>query len=503
MVSNIETSFLKGEIVWAKVEGFPWWPGQIKKILHVHDDQFQKNLYQINFIGHSSYIILPISKIDKFEDKFDKYSKNTKTKKHNNKLLNSIKKAKKMNEKYKNLISLKNDDEDSNSSSSIISIIEENDRLENNYLSKKVKFNDQEVKIKKDKGINTINSDSNIFSNPKNIKINIKINVTNSNNNTVISTFNSNDHSPILEKEKISENEKEKFKDNSYKENDIKKKKNSNEEYENEDEGLNNNLVKNIMNNLIKYQIETPNTHIHELILKELNNLYNEFQIINNQNIYSLIRDIIPILNSLSYNKYGDIVEKSNKILFFIIERVIDEIFQINDDELTELQESVKNLDINELQKEIIKIFPDNDKKYLRNNVKKNIIPKINEENINKNEISKSTNFIIDNFVKLINEEDLKSKNELNSIINDFYDITYNKKNYLDKKSAIIRKQICIKMFKFLKKILPETQDNDLKKMIIFLEYKIRIEDPKLGEKYIKQIKAFFKKMKEKFNRKK
>ena len=39
--------------------------------------------------------------------------------------------------------------------------------------------------------------------------------------------------------------------------------------------------------------------------------------------------------------------------------------------------------------------------------------------------------------------------------------------------------------------------------MIIFLEYKIRNEDPKLGEKYIKQIKAFFKKMKEKFSRKK
>ena len=163
MVSNIETSFLKGEIVWAKVEGFPWWPGQIKKILHVNDEQFPKKLYQINFIGHSSYIILPISKIDKFEDKFDKYSKNTKTKKHNNKLLNSIKKAKKMNEKYKNLISLENDDEDSISSNSNISLNEENVRLENNYLSKKVKFNDQEVKIKKDKGINTINSDYNIY----------------------------------------------------------------------------------------------------------------------------------------------------------------------------------------------------------------------------------------------------------------------------------------------------------------------------------------------------
>ena len=500
MVSNIETSFLKGEIVWAKVEGFPWWPGQIKKILHVNDEQFPKKLYQINFIAHSSYVILPISKIDKFEDKFDKYSK---TKKHNNNLIKSIKKAKKMYEKYKNLISLENDDEDSISSNSNISLNEENVRLENNYLSKKVKFNDQEVKIKKDKGINTINSDSNIYSNPKNIKINIKINVTNSNNNTVISTFNSNNHSQMLEKEKNSENEKEKFKENLYKENDIKKKKNLNEEKENEDEYLNNNSVKNIINNLLKYQIEAPNIHIHELILKELNNLYNECQILNNQNIYSLIRDIIPILNSLSYNKYGDIVDKSNKILFYIIERVIDEIFQINDDELIELEENIKNFDINELQNDIIKLLPDNDKKYLRNNVKKITIPKINEENINKTEISKNTNFVIDNFLKLINEEDLQSKKELNSIINDFFDNTYNKNNYLDRKSAMIRKQICIKMYKFLKKILPETQDKDLKKMIIFLEYKIRIEDPKLGEKYIKQIKAFFKKIKEKFNRKK
>jgi hypothetical protein len=236
--------------------------------------------------------------------------------------------------------------------------------------------------------------------------------------------------------------------------------------------------------------------------MKELNNLYNECQN-NNQNIYSLITDIIPILNSLLYNKYSDIVDKSNKLLFYITERVNEKIFEINDDELIELEENITNFDIKELQKEIINLFPDKEKKYLRNNVKKINIPKINEENINKSEISKNTNFIIDNFLKLINEEDLKSTIELNTIINDFFDNKYDKKNYLDKKSAIIRKQICIKMLKFLKKILPDTEDNNLKKMIIFLEYKIRIEDPKLGEKYIKQIKAFFKKMKEKFNRKK
>ena len=499
MVSNIETSFLKDEIVWAKVEGFPWWPGQIKRIIHENDDQFEKIQYQINFIGHSSYIILPISKIDKFEDKFDKYSKN---KKHNNRLNKSIKKAQRMNEKYKKLISLENDDENSIFSNSSIYLNEENDRIKNNYLSKKVKFHNHEVKTKKDKGINTINSDPNIYANSKNININIKINFTNSNNNTVISTFNSKEHNKNSEKEKNNDIEKEKFKENSFKEDDNKKKKKPNEEKEDEKEVLNNNLVKNIMNNLLKYQIETPNIHIHELIMKELNNLYNECQN-NNQNIYSLITDIIPILNSLLYNKYSDIVDKSNKLLFYITERVNEKIFEINDDELIELEENITNFDIKELQKEIINLFPDKEKKYLRNNVKKINIPKINEENINKSEISKNTNFIIDNFLKLINEEDLKSTIELNTIINDFFDNKYDKKNYLDKKSAIIRKQICIKMLKFLKKILPDTEDNNLKKMIIFLEYKIRNEDPKLGEKYIKQIKAFFKKMKEKFSRKK
>ena len=49
--------------------------------------------------------------------------------------------------------------------------------------------------------------------------------------------------------------------------------------------------------------------------------------------------------------------------------------------------------------------------------------------------------------------------------------------------------------------MFPNFDEEDLKRMIIFIEYKIRSEDPKLGEKYIKQIKTFFVKIKEKFNR--
>ena len=464
MASNINLSFNKGEIVWAKVEGFPWWPGQIKKIKK-KGDAFQ-NIYHINFIGHSSYVILPISKIDKFEDKFEKHSK---TKKQNLKLYKSIQKAKKMNELIKNSIFPEiNEDESSSFDDSII-LSNNNEIKEKKYLNKKVKLNQnyQKNKTKKDKGINTINSGPDIFSNSKNVKINININLTNNNNNTVISNFNLGKHN-ILEKE----------------ENNI------------------NNKIKNIMNNLLKYQIEIPNNHIHVSIMNELNNLNNEFIKNQNNNIYSLIKDIVPILNSLLYNKYDDIVDKSNEILFYIIQRVIDEIFLIDEPELNELEENIKYLDINLIHKEIIKLFPDKEQKYLRTKIKKIHENKTNQDiSLVKNNSSENLNLINDLFEKFINQEDLNEKSEINLMIKDFYNNIYNKNNNLNNKNAILRKKICIKLLHLLKQILPKIDEDDLKKTIIFLEYKIRCEDPDLGEKYIKQIKMFFEKMKYKLNK--
>ena len=391
----------------------------------------------------------------------------------------------------KTVISVQSEDEDSISSSSFLSSNNEKTENDNNYLSRKVKYNtnNQEIKIKKDKGINTINSDSNIYGNPKNIKINIKINVTNNNNNTVISTFNSN----FEEKEKKRENYNKENNNIFF----------SNYKFNNNDNiNLDDNKIKNIMNNLLKYQIEIPNNHIHKSILSELNNLYEEFKAIKNKNIYYLIKDIIPVLNSLSYNKYGDIVDKSNDILSCLIQRLIEELFQLDNTELDQLEEKLTNIDIDNLHNEIKKIFLSPEKKKsLRNNPSKNIFNQINEENIIKTEVNKNINFINDTFLKLINEDDLKAKNELNSLIKDFYDNIYDKNNNLNEKTANKRKQICLKLFDFLKKMFPNFDEEDLKRMIIFIEYKIRSEDPKLGEKYIKQIKTFFVKIKEKFNR--
>ena len=391
----------------------------------------------------------------------------------------------------KTVISVQSEDEDSISSSSFLSSNNEKTENDNNYLSRKVKYNtnNQEIKIKKDKGINTINSDSNIYGNPKNIKINIKINVTNNNNNTVISTFNSN----FEEKEKKRENYNKENNNIFF----------SNYKFNNNDNiNLDDNKIKNIMNNLLKYQIEIPNNHIHKIILSELNNLYDEFKAIKNKNIYYLIKDIIPVLNSLSYNKYGDIVDKSNDILSCLIQRLIEELFQLDNTELDQLEEKLTNIDIDNLHNEIKKIFLSPEKKKsLRNNPSKNIFNQINEENIIKTEVNKNINFINDTFLKLINEDDLKAKNELNSLIKDFYDNIYDKNNNLNEKTANKRKQICLKLFDFLKKMFPNFDEEDLKRMIIFIEYKIRSEDPKLGEKYIKQIKTFFVKIKEKFNR--
>ena len=114
--------------------------------------------------------------------------------------------------------------------------------------------------------------------------------------------------------------------------------------------------------------------------------------------------------------------------------------------------------------------------------------------NENKNEIE-NTNlvFINETFNKFINDENNEYSNELNSILNDFYHNIYNKKNNLNVKNYNLRKQFCIKMFKILRKILPKKKEEEIKKMIIFLEYKIRCEDPSFGKKYQRQLKRLYK----------
>ena len=101
MVSNGNVVFKKGDIVWAKVRGFPWWPGVIRRIIVLKNnksDSSEEKKYVIDFIGDNSHVQLPLNKLEIFEEKSCKYTLNK-----NKRLQNAIEKAKRMKkeEKYK------------------------------------------------------------------------------------------------------------------------------------------------------------------------------------------------------------------------------------------------------------------------------------------------------------------------------------------------------------------------------------------------------------------
>ena len=93
----MEKKYKKGEVVWAKVRGFPWWPAVVKsvniKIIKQDDDnkEYRQTIVLVYFVGDNSHSELPINKIEKFASKYEEYSK---TKKKC--LLNSIKQANKI-----------------------------------------------------------------------------------------------------------------------------------------------------------------------------------------------------------------------------------------------------------------------------------------------------------------------------------------------------------------------------------------------------------------------
>lgn len=64
--------FCARELVWAKIHGYPWWPGIINSI----DDSYDEYKYMVNFFGDTTYSYLDKSKIAKFQDKYGLHSKN-------------------------------------------------------------------------------------------------------------------------------------------------------------------------------------------------------------------------------------------------------------------------------------------------------------------------------------------------------------------------------------------------------------------------------------------
>ena len=83
----MDITFQKGEVVWAKVRGYAWWPGVIKKITlnslssdnKERENKKKRELrFVIKFIGDDTHSVLPKDKLGKFQEKFSLYSKSKK-----------------------------------------------------------------------------------------------------------------------------------------------------------------------------------------------------------------------------------------------------------------------------------------------------------------------------------------------------------------------------------------------------------------------------------------
>lgn len=85
------TNLRCGNIVWAKISGYPWWPGEVVGFYHNVDSI----TVVVNFIGHKSHAYLPISKLAEYKPHRDKNS-NTRRKD----LIEAISIADKMVEEY-------------------------------------------------------------------------------------------------------------------------------------------------------------------------------------------------------------------------------------------------------------------------------------------------------------------------------------------------------------------------------------------------------------------
>ena len=325
---------------------------------------------------------------------------------------------------------------------------------------------------------------------------------------------------------------------------------NSECEEENEELILSNDIINESIQKILNCQIQISNISSQKTISRELINLSEKFNehFTKNQNdydnyeIYYLSKDLIPILLNLTYNKNTEIMSKSSEMLSFLNEKIIMEIFNLSKKDQADLLESLNNKNQNEINKETSN--DNNDKKDEINLEEEedfkegqNLVELINKRGTIRSGISDmhtiyskrgrpkkiSTNselssevfsskindgiFTFNNniseknyyeeFIKIISSKDkTKIESDFKELCGDFFESVYDKNNAdLDMDIAKARKNMCIKLYKILKKVCPEIDSELIKKMIVYFEYKIRNSN---AEKiYSCKIKDLFETIKE------
>ena len=544
-------TYKKGEIVWAKIQGYSWWPGRITQIklkLNIKKNnsgkislQYEKEpLFYVTFFPNDSKGRVRVKNIKKFIDKYKQRSKETKKKKlkkaidiatktyleENPNLSFDIKQnifdiklyAKKKFRKLKKFLTLIEEDEEQKGENDIQSFIEsEADEIE---IYKK------ELKNKKSENKNLLGNKRKLKKEEENI-INIKRrnNLTMSEEEEDDSYDSRSSYAKINDRNKKYNRELNKFADELFRINiEIKRKNNNNNII---------NILENIENIINKYNFEYEfnttkdlliilNSYTHynneaimnkslllhkELVSKYLEDIFNydlisELKIANNEEINNNMDNNINLLNEIinAIDKIKSDKEKKSLLPLKDKNKLINENIK---------NEDLKDLDIIIIKKEIENSENKNNDNIIYNN-ENDINNNSEEETINNNKLrEEKENKITDEnnnkmnfnnnepFLKdILNTPNYFSKKIEGQLYPDnFFKDIYLKSN-ISSRTELLRKKMCLQLYNILKLVLPYCQEDIFKKNIIFLEYLARKNDPLFGNKYMTIINMIYNKIK-------
>ena len=552
-------TYKKGEIVWAKIQGYSWWPARITQIklnLNIKKSrlgkitlQYDKEPYfYLTFFPNDSTCKVRPKNLTKFIDKYQQRAKETKKKK----LQKAIETATKAYLKENPNISL-----------------ETKQKIFNIKLFSKNKFNklkeylslveDEEEQNGENDIQSFIDSEANEI---ENYKKELK---------------NQKKQKPIF----IGKKRKSSYDEDIYNKNNYIRSGNymssDDDDYEYSYSSMNSTEIKNDINKRYNKELKKNSDELFRINIeiKRKNNINNIINILENiENIinkkifdydFNIIKDLLIILNS--YTQYSNeiIMTKSLSMHKEIVDKFLNGIFSY-DNIIREISFSTSQ-EINDFLNNNISICDEilnsiynlNSEKNKNSSLKKNKI--LNESSLNNNELKdldiivikkdseNSENKNIENINNInvnnnninINNSDEETKNNninnklkenkenetmdenkdklqfnnnepfLTDILNtpnyfskknegqlypdNFFKDIYLKSN-ISSRTELLRKKMCLQLYNILKLVLPFCEEDTFKKNIIFLEYLARKNDPLFGNKYMTIINMIYNKIK-------
>lgn len=546
-------TYKSGEIVWAKIQGYSWWPGRITQIklkLHIKKNrlgkvilQYEKEpLFYITFFPNDSRCKVRINRIKKFIDIYKQRSGETKRKKlkkaidiatiaylkENPDLSFETKKnifglglfAKRKFNKFKKYLSLLEEEEEQNGENDIQSFIDSEANEIEDYKN--------ELKDKKNKIKIFLGNKRKLFLDEEIIKKKRKRNnLTMSEEEDEEDSFDSrSSYEKLNDKKKKYNRELRKYSDELYRINiEIKRKKNINNII---------NILDNIETIINKFDFEFDFN-----ITKDLLNILNSYTHYNNEIIMnkslSLHKEIVSkfLEDTFSYDSINEIeindTEEIKDIIndsYSLCGEIIKELDKIKNEKekksllsLKEknkiLNENCKNNQLKDLDIIVIKKeFENSENKNMDNiynndtNINNNSEDESKKDNNNESKENKENEITNENNIKMnINNNEPFLKDILNTpnyfskkIEGQLYPDNFFKdiylKNNVSSRTELLRKKMCLQLYNILKLVLPYCQEDIFKKNIIFLEYLARKNDPLFGNKYMTIINMIYNKIK-------